>query len=383
MAQGTVTTNNLNLGQGETDAIERKALFVIPGTELLGELVVVNAKSDLEDVLSHAPFAINTMTVAQANGGENWEAAVTNYEMGDSGAVDLERDISAALEVYPSEFVCVHDYGMASNPGEDITAFVNRMQTFAELQRTSKARRIIMLLEMPGAPLISGDNSESWGDYLTRMNAVQDGVAAPRVALVPRLHDWDMYALAGRLCNSAVSVADSPMRVATGPVLGLGESSLDVNDAPLTDATIAALDAMRFSCIQHYTDYPGTYWGDCNLLDAPGGDYQVVEHLRVVDKAARRIRVRQINRIANRQLNSTASSIENNRQYFMAPLREMSRGQVFAGQQFPGDIHPPADDDVQIDWPTNTKCVVYFKARPYNSPKTIEANILLDLSQPQ
>ncbi|BFM20507.1 DUF2586 domain-containing protein [Gilvimarinus japonicus] len=368
MAQGTVTTNNLNLAQGETPAVEKKALFVGVGTAGTGTVFAVNTQTDLAEVLGDGSEIYKHVLAAQQNGGENWQAVVAPVAEG----YNAEAVVNTALETYSVELVCICTPVTSA-------ASVTAMHTFAEVLRSTKARRVIILLATAGVDAAT----ETWADYVVAQEALQDGVAGYRVALVPSLHGNDLGVLAGRLCNAAVGVADSPMRVATGPVLGLGATPVDTDGDALSAATLAALDAVRLSCIQHYTDYPGTYWGDCNLLDAPGGDYQVIEHLRVVDKAARRIRVRQINRIANRQLNSTASSIENNRQYFMAPLREMARGQVFAGQQFPGDIHPPADDHVQIDWPTNTKCVVYFKVRPYNSPKTIEANILLDLSQPQ
>ena len=372
MAQGKVITNNLNLAQGATPEIERKALFVGTGEfggDNLGQFIPVNSQSDIDDAVgSGSPVAIQVLA-AQQNGGENWQAVAAPCDPED---LNLIGTAAQALETHSAELICVCD---PVTTKQEVEAW----QAFAETQRTSKARRVIVLL----ATARIDSFTETWSDYLTAQEALQDGVAAYRVALVPLLHRTDLGVVSGRLCNGSVSIADSPMRVATGPVTGLADIPTDSAGVALSDATLAALDGFRLSCVQHYTDYPGTYWGDCNLLDAPGGDYQVIEHLRVVDKAARRIRIRQINRIANRQLNSTASSIENNRTYFMAPLREMSRGQVFAGQQFPGDIHPPADDHVQIDWPTNTKCVVYFKVRPYHSPKTIEANILLDLSQPQ
>jgi hypothetical protein len=170
------------------------------------------------------------------------------------------------------------------------------------------------------------------------------------------------------------------MRVATGAVLGLGATPLDKDGNPLTDATLATLDAARLSCIQHYTDYPGTYWGDCNLLDAPGGDFQVIEYLRPVDKAARAVRVLAIARIGNRALNDSSASIESNKTYFMRPLREMSKSTSFAGEQFPGDIRPPSDDSIAIVWPSQNAVEVYIKVTPWNSPKEITANLMLDLS---
>ncbi|MDC0598870.1 DUF2586 domain-containing protein, partial [Gammaproteobacteria bacterium] len=222
--------------------------------------------------------------------------------------------------------------------------------------------------------------TQTWSEYEIAQAAITAGVAAYRVAAVPLLHTNDLGVLVGRLCNRAVSIADSPMRVATGPVIGLGSIPVDSNADELTEATLTTLDANRLSCIQHYVDYPGTYWGDCNMLDIPAGDYQVIENLRVVDKAARAVRVLSVARVANRSFNSTPVSIAANKTYFSRPLREMSHSTVFNGEHFPGDIKPPKDDAISIQWPTNTKVEVYIKVQPYNSPKEIVANIILDLS---
>jgi len=51
-----------------------------------------------------------------------------------------------------------------------------------------------------------------------------------------------------------------------------------------------------------------------------------------------------------------------------------------AGEPFPGDIKQPKDDAVTIVWPTPTRVEVYLKVQPYNAPKQIDANIILDLN---
>ncbi|RMN58142.1 DUF2586 family protein, partial [Pseudomonas syringae] len=81
--------------------------------------------------------------------------------------------------------------------------------------------------------------------------------------------------LAGRLANASVSVADTPMRVATGAIVGLGAEPKDMDGLALTSAVLTQLDAARLSVPQTYPDYPGTYWSDGNLLDTPGSDFQV------------------------------------------------------------------------------------------------------------
>lgn len=369
MAQGIVTVNNLNLAQGAFDEIERKALFIGEGATNVDQLLSINAQSDLDTLLGVADSEIRrNVEAAKVNGGENWQA----YAMAQNTGYDWEAVVDTAMLTISPELIVLCTPATAA-------ADLDAMQAKAELLRTGLARRVIILTATPGIDPtpVSG---ETWAAYEAAQAAITNGVAAYRVGAVPQLHGNDLGAIAGRLCNRAVSIADSPMRVATGPVLGLGDTPADMDGVDLTDATLATLDSNRLSCIQHYVDYPGTYWGDLNLLDVAAGDYQVIENLRVIDKIARAVRVLAIARVANRSFNSTPVSIAANKNYFTRPLREMSHSTVFAGEHFPGEIRPPKDDAITIVWVSQTSVEVYIKAQPFNAPKTITANILLDLS---
>lgn len=366
MALGQVNVNNLNLSQGSFDEVERKALFIGPGDAGTGTVIALNSQSNLDDLLGTTSSQVKTQVeAAQANGGENWQAWAAPLDVGTT----WEEALDMALQSVSPELVVVCTPAASK-------AEVEAAQTKAESVRTNQARRIIVLMAAPGIDPLT----ETWGDYVTGLNALVDTVSAYRVAVVPLLHGNDLGALAGRLCNRAVSIADSPMRVATGPVLSLGATPQDINDDPLDMSTLASLEALRLSVPQTYPDYPGTFWGDCNLLDADGGDYQVIENLRVVDKAARAVRVLAIARIADRGLNSTPVSIASNKTYFSRPLREMARGVTFGGTFFPGEIQAPADGDVEIIWPSANEVEVYISVKPYNAPKKITANIALDLN---
>ncbi|WP_348251173.1 DUF2586 family protein, partial [Salmonella enterica] len=68
----------------------------------------------------------------------------------------------------------------------------------------------------------------------------------------------------------------------------------------------------------------GFYWADGRTLDVKGGDYQCIVTLRIVDRAARRVRLLAIGKIAHRSLNSTPGSIAAHQTVFARPLREMS-----------------------------------------------------------
>lgn len=364
MAQGKVTVNNLNLGQGSFPEIERKALFIGVGATNVGSVLSLNSQSDFDTLLGAADSSIKTQVLAAVqNGGENWQGFAAPI-----AAPGWEPALDLAMATVSPELVVVCD--PATTQLE-----LNDAQAKAESTRTALGRRVIILMAMEGFTGITG-----WAGYVAAQAALTLDVSAYRVAAVPLLHGNDIGVLAGRLCNRSVSIADSPMRVATGPVLGLGSSPVDNTGAELDDATLASLDANRLSVIQHYVDFPGTYFGTCTLLDDPSGDYQVIENLRVVDKAARAIRVLAIKKIKDRSVNSTAISQSYTKTYLMRPLREMSKSIVVAGIPFPAEIKQPKDDAIVLSWPTPEKLEVYMKVAPFNSASEIVANIILDLS---
>jgi len=366
MSLGKVQVNNLNQGQGDITAIERHFLFVgragAPGEE--SQLFSVGAQTDLVD--SFAASNLRTQLIAaQLNAGQNWTAAV--YPLAEDE--DIFDAITAANEVQSFEMVVFCD---VSATGAALSAKHDYLQSL----QASHGRFVSGLAAIAGID----DEAQTWSQYEAATVAVQAGIAAHLIVPVPQLHGNNVGVLAGRLCNRAVSIADSPMRVATGAVLGLGAAPVDSADKPLTLATLETLANARFSVPQWYPDLEGVYWGDGTTLEANGGDYQYIEHLRPVHKASREVRILAIRRIANRALNSTPASIELNKAYFMKPLRNMSKSTVILGTQFPGEIQPPQDGDITIVWTSNKAVTIYMVIRPYNSPKEITVNILLDLS---
>jgi len=366
MAQGKVSVNNLNLGQGPVTEIERYFLFIGPAASNIGELIPLNTDSDLDSAFGVADSDLKTqVAAARLNGGDRWACMaaplavaadwVAALNMAQQQGVSVEAVVITAPVTTAAELTAMHDKAVTIN--------------------NQYGRRVFFMAASEGIdPLLD------WNAYLTEQRAILQDLAAPRVLVVPQLHGNDLGVLAGRLANAAVSIADSPMRVATGPVLGLGETPVDSEDVPLPSAILSELDKARFSVPQTYPDYPGTFWGDGNMLDAPGSDFQVVEYLRITDKAARRVRILLIQRVGDRKLNNTAYSMAANKSALMRPMRQMARSVIFAGQQFPGDIEPPKDGDIVLVWPSKTKVEAYIKLRPYNCPKDLTANIALDLS---
>ncbi|MFJ4496310.1 DUF2586 domain-containing protein [Pseudomonas atacamensis] len=366
MALGQVTVDNLILGQGAVTEVERYFLFIGPAAKNVGQFIALNTDSDLDAALGVPASDLKTqITAARQNGGQRWACIAAPIGSEGEWADALEKTQQQGLSVEavvvtkpvtkPDDLTDMHDAAIALN---------NRY-----------GRRVFFMAATAG---ITPD--QTWAQYLTEQKAMVTDVAAARVLPVPQLHGNDLGVLAGRLANASVSIADSPMRVATGAVLGLGPVPLDSEKIPLPSAVRSELDRARLSVSQTYPDYPGVYWGDANMLDTPGSDFQVVEYLRITDKAARLIRPLLIRRVADRRLNSTPNSMAVNTNQLMAPLRAMAKSIKFDGEVFPGDIEPPKDGDLVLEWLSKTKVAAYIKLKPLNCPKDLTANIALDLS---
>ena len=370
MSWPQVTVNQVNQLQGETKEIERTVLYIGMGKTNAGKTVAVNTQSDFDALLGEADSPLKSnVKAAMLNAGQNW-AGYVHVLAQDSEPEAWEDAVRAAQAVASVEGVVLVDdvsdkapINAASGLRSELIAKYGRWVWFA------------LAVQAPQA-------EETWAEYLERLSALQQGIAASAVQLVPRLWGNEPGVLVGRLCNRAVTIADSPARVATGALLELGSDTLPVDGtgAAVDLATLQALEKQRYSVPMWYPDYDGMYWSDGRTLDAEGGDYQVIEYLRTVDKAARRIRLQAIAKIADRSLNSTPSSIAAHQAYFAKTLRAMAISVQINGVTFPGEVKSPQDGDVTIVWKSATAVEVYMVVRPYECPKSITVSLLLDTS---
>lgn len=368
MALGKVQVNNLNLNQGEFDEVENYFLFLGRGSGTNeSKFLTVNTDTDLDDVLGEADSYLKTqIEYAKSNAGQNWNACIYPLAEGEGWADAVDY----CMEQAKVEAIVLTDAVTQSTD-------VDELQMKAENIMARYMRPLFFIGNTRGIDL----ETETWADFNAAIKPIIADVAADQVSIVPRLWGFDLGTYAGRLCNKSVTVADSPMRVATGSLVGEWSGKpIDRDGREIDMSILQDLDSARFSVPQWYPDYPGKYWGDGNMLDVPTGDYQVVENLRVVQKAMRRVYVLAVARIADRKLNSTPASIAANQTYFMRPLREMSRSVEIMGVQFPGEVKPPKDGDITINWITKYQVEIYLVVTPYNSPKSITCNLMLDLS---
>lgn len=367
MSWPTIQVNQVNRLQGETKDIERVLLYVGTGKTNIGNTLPLNSQSNLDTLLGAENSVLKSdIRAALHNAGQNAfgfvhvlaeKDAEKNWLAGVMKAQHV-ASVEGVVLTLPATAAIIKE---AANLRAALTAQLGRWQW--------------LILAVDGL-----QPEETWADHLKRLTALQKGVAEPGIQLVPRLWGNEPGVLAGRLCNRGVTIADSPARVATGPLLDMGRTTPPTTAAgePLTLATLQALEAQRFSVPLWYPDYDGLYWSDGRTLDAEGGDYQAIETVRVVDKVARRVRLQAIVRIADRTLNSTPGSIAAHQSYFARTLRDMARGSQINGASFPGEVKPPQEGDVQIVWRSATKVEIYLVIRPYACPKGITVSLEVD-----
>ena len=200
MSLGTVQINRLNLMQGELDEIERHFLFIGTGTTNTGNLLAVGLKQTLTKPWGLMESVLKTQVeAARQNAGQNWSAGVIPVVDG----TDWEDAVDFAMEKTKCEAIVLTEPATA---GTDLEAmYTKSAEIMAEYMRP--------VFFMAAARALDTD-TETWDAYVTAIKPITDNVAADRVCVVPYLWGHDLGALAGRLCNRAVTVADTPMRVA-------------------------------------------------------------------------------------------------------------------------------------------------------------------------
>lgn len=365
-----VGVNQINQLQGETNEVERCVLFVGKGAVNVGKTLAVNTQSDFDKLLGESDSQLKSdVMAAVSNAGQNWWGFIHVL------AVDAEPD--AWVDAVRAAQVSCSVEGVLLSDDVSTKATINQAIALRSELIAKYGRWVWFILAIQGM-----QEDEAQADYLVRMSTLQDGIAEKAIQLVPRLWGNDPAVLAGRLCNRAVTIADSPARVKTGALVSLGSDELPVDGAGevLELATLQALEMQRFSVPMWYPDYDGFYWADGRTLDVEGGDYQSIETLRIADKAARHIRLLAISKIADRALNSTPGSIAANQSLFMKPLREMSTAASINGVSFPGEVKPPQDGDVTIVWKSKKAVDIYIVVRTYEVPLQITINLMLDAS---
>ncbi len=366
----SVTVNALNLKSGTVNEIERTALFLGVGKNV-GRLTAVSADSDLEKLFGKDTTLAKQLQAAKVAAGQNWLAYVYELAEGNYRSADIKAAVLEANKQISPEYI-VNTHTLIER--DDITA----LQALHLELLAKYGRRQFFIQAVQGI----NSSDENWTTYLGKLNALSKNIVADHVILVPQLMGNDAGELAGRLANRAVTIADTPARVKTGALVGIERNEVpkDNENVPLDLAHIQTIASYRYSSIMWYPDYDGFYWTKGLTLDTEGGDFQYIENVRVVDKVARRIRLKAIAKIGDRSFNSTSASTELHKTYFASIIREMAISTTIGTEHFPGECFPPKDDSIVIQWINKETVRIYVKVRPIDCPTDITASILLDLT---
>lgn len=371
MALGKVAVNDVNNAQGDFKTVERQLLFIGHAGKNAGQILYLDQTSELDYVLGVNNSKMKTAVHhARLNAGPNWTCIALPQAASGTWQTAFETAMDANLTC---EGVVITD------PLDELTAAqdIADMNAAAIATLSEFGRRLFFLV----ASRAFNPEEDTWDEFVTEVTPIPEGISAYRVGVIAEVYPGFLGALAGRLCNEFVSIADSPMRVKTGTLVGIAELPNDKNDSAYTRGHAKALNDARFTVPMTYPDYAGIYTSDAQLLDVEGGDFQVLEYLRPVDAASRRIRVLAIHQIANRELNNSAASTEAHISYFARPITQMSKSRTHLGKVLPGDVRPPKTGDITITWLTNSSVDIQAAITPWNSPKSIGVGIGLNLSQ--
>ena len=355
---GNVTVNTSAIGPGTFPNVEGVALFIGEAANNPGVATPVGLNSDLATQFGAGSLQ-DTLAVARLNGGPNWKA----YAIGHTAVQGWADVIAAGLAAVNPELVVVCKPVTAA---AELTA----MQTKAAALELL-AQRTLWLAAFRGI-----DNTPVTGDanlaaYLAAAQALTNGVSGQRVMVVPQLYGGELGAFAGKLAAFAFEskINRSPMRVRSGAVVDPGAKPSDTTGAELDLATLTALDAARFSVFQWYLGKEGVYCANANTLEAAAGDFPFAEWLRIIDKAARAVRLEAIDAIADDAVQNTPAGNAAFATRLGAPLRTMAQA---------GEIRPLAKDAIAITWPGINQVQVFMTVQPPNAPKDITVSITLD-----
>lgn len=367
MALGKVSVSSTDSGQGDFTQVEKQFLFIGAAGKNAATIQYIDQTTNLDDVLGIPSSKLKTaIQWARQNAGTNWTCIAMPQ---------------AAAGAWSAAF----DKAMAQNIVCEAVVVADPVTTQAELDAmnvavTSAENQYGRYLHLFAVTDVIDETLESWADFISGFELLQDGVAAPSLSLIPQVFDGWLGTYCGRLCHEDQSIADTPMRVASGAIVGLSTLPVDKDGITFNTSHAKALNDARGTVPQVYADYDGIYCSDGMTLAPEASDFAVIENCRVVNVCKREIRILAIKKVGNRELNSTPASVAAHETYFMRPLIDRSVTTTINGITKPGEVKKPQDGDVVITWKTRTNVDVALLIRPYNCPKAIAATVALELS---
>lgn len=367
MALGSVSVSSQDSGNGDFTSAENQFLYIGAAGKNAGTVQYIDQTTDLDEVLGIPASKLKTAVEnARNNAGTNWTAIA--MPRGAAGEWSTAFALAMAKN-FVCEAVVVTDPVTTQTVLDDMNVAV-----------TSAENQYGRYLHWFAVTDVMDSSTQGWDDFIEAFETLQNGVAAPALSLVPEVFSGWLGTYCGRLCHEDQSLADTPMRVASGAIVGLSSLPADKDGIVFNMSHAKALNDARGTVPQVYADYDGIYCSDGMTLAAEASDFAVIENCRVTNVVKREVRILGIKKVGNRELNSTPISVAAHETYFMRPMIDRSKSLVSNGIYKPGDVKPPQDGDVTITWPTRTKVEFGLLIRPYNCPKAIAATVALELN---
>ncbi|RBO83432.1 DUF2586 domain-containing protein [Marinomonas aquiplantarum] len=366
MALGSVSVSSQDNGNGDFTSAENQFLFIGLAGKNAGTVQYIDQTTDLDEVLGvNASKLKTTIQKARQNAGTNWTAIA--MPVGTAGEWQTSFDSAMANNLVCEAVVVTDPVTTQEELDAMNVAVVNAENQYGRYLHWFAVTSVM-------------DASTTWADFIASFDELQDGVAAPSLSLIPEVFSGWLGTYCGRLCHEDQSIADSPMRVVSGAIVGLSTLPVDKDGITFNMSHAKALNDARGTVPQVYADYDGIYCSDGMTLAPEASDFAVIENCRVVNVCKREVRILGIKKIADRGLNNTPTSVAAHEAYFMRPLINRSKSSFVGKNTVPGDVKPPQDGDVAITWKSRTNVEVGLLIRPYNSPKAIAATVALELS---
>ncbi|MCT4627964.1 DUF2586 family protein [Halodesulfovibrio sp.] len=198
---------------------------------------MVNTDTDLDAVLGKSTSVLKTQVeAAKVNAGQNWNACVFVLD----GVLTWKEAVDYVMEQKSVEGFVLTD------PITESTE-VEAMQTKQAEVMAEYMRPTVFLAAFRKLNSLA----DTWATYIKAVVDMLSGLRAETVSVVPYLWGHELGTYVGRLCNRAVTVADSPMRVATGNLLGeWANKPQDMLGRPVDRSILKALADARFDCFR-------------------------------------------------------------------------------------------------------------------------------------
>lgn len=356
MALSEITTEVISDGGGPITSTLHVALFVGEAPKKNGEILTVDASVDPVDT-----FGAGTLA-EQIEGWKTHANGAMAYVLTVEEGGNIIDAIKNALERVKPELVVVTKPATGKQDLIDLEAALK--QIAAEHAAFSGA--------IIAAPAIDAA-TQTWDQYATALQPIQDGVSLEKLAIVPLVYPNALGALVGRSCNASYSIAESTGRVASGSYL-LNGDPVDSTGKPYSNTAAKRLADNRFTVPQFFSGKEGVFFTDTVALGGEGNDYKSMTTVRLANEITRQLLIVLLDMINNRTVNNSVAGLASAKKRLLKPLLELAKKDGSGV----GQIQTPSDEDIHLSFVGPKHLNVAAKFGEINAPSKINLTIAVN-----